>query len=84
MLYFFVQLCFMSVCMFVCLKHVRMVVCWCCITSHHTFCRVEISASEFSIPCIDKEGSMPDWFNGLQNTLMWNKRSVTQKPNEKK
>lgn len=45
---------------------------------------VEISASEFSIPCIDKEGSMPDWFNGLQNTLMWNKRSVTQKPNEKK
>lgn len=45
---------------------------------------VEMSASEYPLPCIDKEGSMQDWFNGLQNTLQWNGRSVAQKPLEKK
>ena len=46
------------------------------------FCRVEISASEYPLPCIDKEGSMQDWFNGLSNTLMWNGRGASQKPLE--
>lgn len=45
---------------------------------------VEMSASEYPLPCIDKEGSMQDWFNGLQNTLQWNGRSVAQKPLDKK
>lgn len=49
-------------------------------TKEHT---LEIQMSEYPVPSIDKDGSMQDWFKGLQHCLQWNGRSAAQKPIDK-